>query len=239
MIDNQQLMVLNKKPDHGMWTRVNRKNLQERSIIDYIITTEGSKKNFTNVIVDEEGALRLKGKNESDHNTITTTIKVNQAKRPKFIKKWNLNNKEGWKEFNQKLEKELSEADWKNQQSMQEKYNSFEKALKKTLAKTIGESKIRTDKPPKRQSDTIKKLKLERKRTKTTFGEACKNGTPKKKKGTKELYEKPKGTKRTDRGGRETETGEKTRRDMGRSKKEPKYHMRTKEKNQPQQRAGI
>ena len=182
MITNQELTVLNMKPDHGIWTRVNRKNQLERSVIDYIITTESCKKYVTNIIVDEEGALRPKGKNESDHNTITAKIKVNQAKRPKFVKKWNLRNQEGWKKFNQTIEKELEEAGWKNQPTTQERYNTFEETMKETLRKTVGESKIRTDKPPKDKSEARKKLKEERKRTKLFFENTCKNGTPEEKK---------------------------------------------------------
>ena len=58
---------------------------------------------ITTVIVDEEGHLRIKGKNETDHNTLLMTMKINDTRKPKYIKKWNLGNREGWKEFNDKV----------------------------------------------------------------------------------------------------------------------------------------
>ena len=52
------------------------------------------------MIVDEEGHQRIKGKNETDHNTLLMTIKVNDARKPTYRTVWNLKNKDGWKEFN-------------------------------------------------------------------------------------------------------------------------------------------
>ncbi len=188
MMTNQQLTALNLKADHGMWTRINRKNIQEKSIIDYIIATEGIKKDITAIIVDEEGSLRIQGKNESDHNTITATIKINQKTKPRYIKRWNINNKEGWTMFNQNILDKLEKAEWKNHQNIQDQYDIFEKTILDTLRATIGETKIRTDKPPKPKSDQIKKKRAEMKRTKQMFQEACKNGTPTEKQETAETY---------------------------------------------------
>ena len=64
----------------GVWTIVNRANPEERSIIDYNITTGNMGKNITEYIIDEEGHMRLKGKKEIDHNTITMTVKIHDEK---------------------------------------------------------------------------------------------------------------------------------------------------------------
>ena len=70
IMDNNDLTPANLKSNHGIWTRVNRKNAEEKSVIDYILTTEQIARNIQSVVVDEEGNLRIKGKNETDHNTI-------------------------------------------------------------------------------------------------------------------------------------------------------------------------
>ena len=66
------------------------------------------------MIVDEKGQLRTKGKNESDHNTMITRIKINDPRRPTYATRWKLDNKEGWKEFNKMVNedrtKEIIEA---------------------------------------------------------------------------------------------------------------------------------
>ena len=65
------------EPDIGHWTWVNRNNPNEKSIIDYILMTEKLTTQRGVTIIDEVGQLRIKGKNETDHNTITTSIKIN------------------------------------------------------------------------------------------------------------------------------------------------------------------
>ena len=56
------------------WTRQNRKNTTEKSIIDYILVSSTQKRIIENIEIDELGTLRIKGKNDTDHNTITATI---------------------------------------------------------------------------------------------------------------------------------------------------------------------
>ena len=40
-------------------------------MIDYVLVSEGVEKSIKHIEIDEIGACRLKGKEESDHNTIT------------------------------------------------------------------------------------------------------------------------------------------------------------------------
>ena len=54
-------------------------------LLDYIITTEAIERNTTSLIIDEEGTLRIKGKKESDHNTILMAIKVNNPRKRQYI----------------------------------------------------------------------------------------------------------------------------------------------------------
>ena len=97
------MTVANLKADTGIWTRVNRKKNEEKSVIDYIFATLYIAKEIQTPTVDEEGHLRVKGENETDHNSITMTIKINDPRQPKFQERWRLNNKEGWNLFNKAI----------------------------------------------------------------------------------------------------------------------------------------
>ena len=91
-IQNTGFIPMSIKPQHGLWTRENRHNPKEKSVIDYILTTPTISTQVNNLVIDEEGTLRLKGKNESDHNTIT--FKVTGKIRKKTWKKKDMANKQ-------------------------------------------------------------------------------------------------------------------------------------------------
>ena len=60
-------------------------------------------KNISSTIIDEEGAHKVKSKRESDHNTILVNLKINDARKPEYMEKWKLDNKDGWAQFNAKF----------------------------------------------------------------------------------------------------------------------------------------
>ena len=95
---------LNSEP--GKWTRQNRTNPAEKSIIDYVLTTETIAKITNEINFDEIGANRIKGNKESDHNTIIMEINMEMKNEKKKIKKWNLNNKQGWIKYNKVLKEQ-------------------------------------------------------------------------------------------------------------------------------------
>ncbi len=70
MIDFSQLHVASLHASKGVWTRQNRNKAEERSVIDYILVTDNVREHITETIIDEEGHMRIKGRKESDHNTI-------------------------------------------------------------------------------------------------------------------------------------------------------------------------
>ena len=53
IIEDNNLIVANLKADAGIWTRVNRKNNEEKSVIDYILTAPYVANNIQTLIVDE------------------------------------------------------------------------------------------------------------------------------------------------------------------------------------------
>ena len=148
MIENNNLITASLNSSSGNWTRVNRKKTDEKSMIDYILTTPGIAKSIQTLIIDEEGHLRVKGKHETDHNTILMSIKINDPREPTYRESWKTDNREGWKQFNK---------------SIQEKCNkkiittgTYEEALRtitKILKNTVGKRRVRTDKTGKTNSE--------------------------------------------------------------------------------------
>ena len=77
-------MVLNRPETwKGLWARINTKMKEERSVIDYMISTHGLYNEITYMTVDEEECYKLTGKTPSDHNTIILSTSVIAASRMK------------------------------------------------------------------------------------------------------------------------------------------------------------
>ena len=124
--------------------------------MDYIITTKRIAENTTHTIVDEKGNKKIYGSNkkETDHNTIITNIKINNPRKKNYINKWRINNKEGWKEFNTKIQERNKKREIRTLEC-----EEAEKVIKRKLEQTKGKVKIRTDKTRKPQSEEIKAKK--------------------------------------------------------------------------------
>ena len=117
----------------------------------------------------------LKEKNETDHNTIITTIATNLPRKKTIIEKWNLNNKEGWENFNKEMN--TREEELRNKE-----YPDLEKEVNEIMKKTVGKTKIRTDKEPEPNNTQIKEAKGIRKEKKATYQKSIKENLTEKKK---------------------------------------------------------
>ena len=177
IIDNNSLIPISTKAHYGLWTRVNRNNTEERSVIDYIITTETIERNTTSLIIDKEGTLRIKGKKESDHNTILMAIKVNNPRKREYITKWKLENKEGWNQFNKKIKEENNQSELSKRD-----YEDTERTIIKTMEETVGRQKTRVDKPPPHQTKSKQQKTLGKLRKKNSKGPVAVEHSRKKKK---------------------------------------------------------
>ena len=184
IINNTEMDAISTRADYGFYTRVNRKKPEEKSMIDYMIVTPTIAKNTNSIIIDEEGAHRVRSKVESDHNTILMEVKINDPRTPEYIEKWKLNNQEGWNMFNQKMEEIASETEFSTKT-----YNEAANIILNTLKRTVGKQKIRTDKIPKPKTPTIEKARKEKKEAKRQFENACKMGNSGEKIKTKEIYQ--------------------------------------------------
>ncbi len=165
------LTAISTNADRGIWTRENRNNPNEKSIIDYILVDDHMREQNTEMIVDEEGTHRLKGKKQTDHNTLMATFKSTIKIRKEKIKRWKLNNTEGWKQFNE----QLVEA---NRESRITTYKGLEEKMVEIMKKTVGETTITTGNTKTRESEQIKKLRIEKRIARKEYNEARHSKSP-------------------------------------------------------------
>ena len=141
MIKESNLTPVNLMADYGIWARENRQYTTEKSVIDYIMATPLISQSIQTVIVDEKGHLRVKGKNETDHNTLLMSIKINDMRKATYKETWKLDNTEGWKLYNKEMEKTEN-----REKILGDRYKTAETTIKKILKNTVGVIKVRTDK---------------------------------------------------------------------------------------------
>ena len=105
LLDETGLIPVSTNASIGHWTRENRHNPNEKSVIDYILVDKEIENQIEEIIIDEIGIYRLKGRTESDHNTILMDIKINHTKRnKKTITKWNTGTRQEWKNYNELID---------------------------------------------------------------------------------------------------------------------------------------
>ena len=166
MIDQTGIKVTTMRAQKGIWTRVNRSNPQERSIIDYVLMTERADENTYDIMIDETGEMRIKGRRESDHNTITATTRIQKTTKTTKRRIWKLNNEKGWRTFNEEIQKQ--EKDIKN-------YQQLERAIYNTMLKTVGATTVTIGKYKNKEGQAIKEAREKRRQKKKEYNEACKN----------------------------------------------------------------
>ena len=108
---------------------------QNRSIIDYALISRSLANNITETTTDEEGTHRIRGRNETDHNTIMVNINMHMHKQSTTIKRWKLDNNEGWKQYNN-LQEKMTKMENLTYQTQQEK-------IIESMKETVGEVTIR------------------------------------------------------------------------------------------------
>ena len=129
-----------------------QKKTSERSAIDYIMIKKSNCAKVTENIVDEQGTFRIKGTNDSDHNTLLLSFQTAIQKTTKVIQRWRLVNKKGWETFNHNMSQI-------NTRQICD-YDKFESTVRQLLTNTIGTEKIRIGvKKKKKENEEIKNLR--------------------------------------------------------------------------------
>ena len=127
---------INVNSEVARWTRVNRNNTDERSIIDYILVDKKMKRYMEEIQIDEEGNHRPKGKNETDHNTITVKFNISTKIKGKAKYVWDINKSTDWDLYNKLIE---------NRETIKT-YDDLTAAMKQALTHVAKKRKIKEDK---------------------------------------------------------------------------------------------
>lgn len=161
------------------WTRVNRSNPRERSVIDYILISGEANDKLEEIYVDEEGLLKIEGKHQSDHNTIMITLKSHVIKSREKISRWNFNKDNNWLGFNEAIQRIARDSTINDYRSLD---NSISDALNRTIGKKTYTPK---GKPP--TPEELKPLICQKKALKKQFNQECKRNGSNKERYLKEL----------------------------------------------------
>ena len=166
VIKNHNLTVMNGTSKcNGRITRQNTANGDEFSAIDLILANGTVEKWITEMTIDEDGLLKVKGKKETDHNTISVKINIENVEkvRPEKNIGWNLRaSHEKWKQFEEGLKTKYAKATQiinDDILSMEERYNKWYHELDTVARETIGKTtyKLKNKKKVTRRTREIRK----------------------------------------------------------------------------------
>ena len=166
--ETHDLIVLNKSIKcQGKITRQNTKNKNEISAIDFVIAERSIEEEMDSMIIDEEGLMKIKGKTDTDHNTIVLNLNVHKIEKMKPEKHihWRLNAPEAdWKKFRHelsKLENEMKNLFTTSNITLDEKYKKWLKKIEIAARISIGKTTV---KPRKSEqfSEEINQLRTQK-----------------------------------------------------------------------------
>ena len=133
-IKQTETTVINTMEKHqGTWTRQNRKNSNEKSIIDYIITSNHLAAKVLESTTEDGTTNLIRGNNPTDHNIITATLDIAVKRERKTTKQWKRGQPKDWENFNQALA-----TDWRNLNANKQDYQNLQKIIIKNLENKIG-----------------------------------------------------------------------------------------------------
>ena len=169
MMKNTDTEAANLKDEaRGVWTRQEPNNPTQKTALDYIITARTNKCTIKEIHTDEERTLILKGKKESDHNTIITKLDVKAEKAERKIKRWKLDNKEGWKNYNSEINDRADELTDMG-------YQEYIDEIRNIMKRTIGEKTITTGRRKLRETKEVKTARETTKQNRKKYKETIKN----------------------------------------------------------------
>ena len=152
----------------GAVTRVNTKNDEEKSAIDFIAASEEVCKWIQNIKIDEDGLNKVIGKNNSDHNTISISIKIPYILKMTIPKRtgWNIKADDAkWEKFTEEIRKRKAKATeiiTNPDVPMDVKYKKYVNEIERAAMNSIGKTTFK-NRPKVRLSDAIKNLQQQKK----------------------------------------------------------------------------
>ena len=154
------LKILNKSPKcKGKRTRINTKNENQNSIIDYALCTQTLYTNLNTIKIDEENDYKLNGRSKTEHNTII--IKINKS--TSTVKKkidsyqWKINSNTNWTRFRETMQNNIINSQPRN-------YEELEKIIIQTAVKKLGLFKNKNIEVYTNRKIKARKLKIKAKK---------------------------------------------------------------------------
>ena len=182
LLETTHMRAINISESHvGTWTRINMRNANEKSVIDYTITTDNLNDRIVESETDENNTLNINGKHPTDHRAITMTLQMKRAHKPEIIHIWKKGNPEKWKKYNT----EVCEI-WKK--AKHKGYDTLQNTIISALNLHIGKTSFDTNKKMNTTNDAIRTLRKERKILRKIFKARCLRGTNDDKRKAKEAY---------------------------------------------------
>ena len=109
LIQDTSTTAINTQTDVCDWTRENRNNHSEKSIIDYVLVPSHDKTSVKEIRVDTQGSHRLEGAKQTDHNTIIMTLDLTIQYKMETKTTWKHRGPEIWDNFNKQTIKNIKE----------------------------------------------------------------------------------------------------------------------------------
>lgn len=169
LINETDLTPITLKSDRGFWTRQNRNNPNEKSMIDYILTDKHTAKRVEEVIIDEAGTHRLKGTNETDHNTILVTIEIETHRKNEKITTWNKGTEQQWEKYNNTINEKAHQIN---------SYKDLEIIITNTLEESIGKKTITINQNKTKESASTKLKRANRNKCRKVYKQSITNNLP-------------------------------------------------------------
>ena len=174
----------------GKVTRKNTTNTNEFSAIDFVVTSQDAFGWIQEMIVDEEGHMKIKGKSETDHNTILLKMNISDTDQARKLKiaDWNLRaGPEKWEQFESEIGQRCVKAReimGKRDETIDNRYIKWYREIDEAARNMIGKTTFKPDRKETR-SKVIKDL-YRMKRLKRR--EICKEANKAKRKALVEKY---------------------------------------------------
>ena len=125
----------------SIWTRINTKNENEKSIIDYALCTQALYANLNTITIDEEENYKLNGRSKTDHNSIIIKINksISMVKKKIDSYQWKINSNTNWTRFIETMQNNIINNKPRN-------YGELEKIIIQTAVEEIGLFKNKNNK---------------------------------------------------------------------------------------------
>ena len=171
------LIVMNNTSKcEGRITRKKNNNENEYSAIDFILASDSVEKWIEKALIDEDGLFKIKGKKESDHNTICIHLTIPELDKSINSKQvgWNIRApEEKWEAFKHELDirqQNIIQIITKENEEIDKTYSKVCKEIDDAARITIGKTTFKTH-TGRKESKEIKELKNQKKELKKEINE--------------------------------------------------------------------